>query len=58
MKRLWDIGLYEYISDLWNVVDFTTNTLYVVWFALRMSSLYITWASVVKSQGREPTSLF
>ncbi|KAH0809948.1 hypothetical protein GEV33_012846 [Tenebrio molitor] len=57
MKRLWDIGLYEYISDLWNVVDFTTNTLYVVWFALRMSSLYITWASVVKSEGREPTSL-
>lgn len=43
IRALWCDGLKEYVSDLWNIVDFITNTFYVMWFALRMSSWYITW---------------
>ncbi|XP_037087479.1 LOW QUALITY PROTEIN: transient receptor potential-gamma protein-like [Pollicipes pollicipes] len=36
IKQLWDIGLQEYASDLWNVIDFVTNALYVATIALRV----------------------
>ena len=29
------MGLKEYVSDMWNVVDFITNSLYVATIALR-----------------------
>ena len=29
------MGLKEYISDMWNVVDFITNSLYVATIGLR-----------------------
>ena len=35
IKQLWDVGLREYISDMWNVVDFITNSLYVATIGLR-----------------------
>jgi transient receptor potential cation channel subfamily C len=30
----------EYISDMWNVVDFITNSLYVATIALRITAYY------------------
>lgn len=35
MKQLWDVGLEEYVNDMWNVIDFVTNSLYVATVALR-----------------------
>ncbi|KAK9680093.1 Ankyrin repeats (3 copies) [Popillia japonica] len=52
MKSLWDGGIMEYISDLWNIVDFITNMFYVMWLALRFSSIYIVWREA--NQGRDP----
>lgn len=43
IQSLWCDGLEEYISDLWNIVDFITNVFYVMWLTLRMTSFYITW---------------
>ncbi|CAL8109852.1 unnamed protein product [Orchesella dallaii] len=40
IKSLWSDGLVEYISDLWNVVDFITNTLYVTWVVLRATAVF------------------
>lgn len=40
IKSLWSDGLGEYVSDLWNVVDFITNTLYVTWIALRGTAVF------------------
>ncbi|XP_030748042.1 transient receptor potential protein isoform X2 [Sitophilus oryzae] len=43
IKSLWNDGLMEYISDLWNIVDFITNMMYVFWLVLRLTSWYICW---------------
>ncbi|KAL1509540.1 hypothetical protein ABEB36_004255 [Hypothenemus hampei] len=43
MRSLWYDGLLEYISDLWNIVDFITNVFYVLWLALRLTSCYVCW---------------
>nr|XP_023013242.1 transient receptor potential protein-like [Leptinotarsa decemlineata] len=43
MRSLWCDGLEEYVSDLWNIVDFITNFFYVIWLALRLASFYVTW---------------
>merc|ERR1719319_794134 len=40
IKQLWDVGLKEYISDMWNVVDFITNSLYVATIGLRLRAYY------------------
>ena len=40
IKQLWDVGLKEYVSDMWNVVDFITNSLYVATIALRLRAYY------------------
>lgn len=40
VKQLWDIGLHEYINDMWNVIDFVTNSLYVATVALRVVSYF------------------
>jgi hypothetical protein len=34
------VGLREYVSDMWNVVDFVTNSLYVATIALRIVAYY------------------
>ncbi|CAG7729284.1 unnamed protein product [Allacma fusca] len=36
IKQLWDVGLQEYVGDMWNVLDFVTNSLYVATIALRI----------------------
>ncbi|GBP07503.1 Transient receptor potential-gamma protein [Eumeta japonica] len=38
VKQLWDVGLREYVHDMWNVLDFVTNSLYVATVALRVVS--------------------
>lgn len=40
MKQLWDVGLEEYVNDMWNVIDFVTNSLYVATAALRVVAYY------------------
>ncbi|XP_028027791.1 transient receptor potential-gamma protein-like [Bombyx mandarina] len=40
VKQLWDMGLREYVHDMWNVIDFVTNSLYVATVALRIVSHY------------------
>ncbi|CAG9782512.1 unnamed protein product [Diatraea saccharalis] len=41
IRALWTGGIMEYISDLWNIVDFITNMFYIAWISLRVSSWYI-----------------
>lgn len=43
MKQLWDVGLQEYLNDMWNVIDFVTNSLYVATVALRVVSFFQVW---------------
>ncbi|XP_003402180.1 transient receptor potential protein isoform X1 [Bombus terrestris] len=38
MRSLWSDGLLEYISDLWNIVDFVQNMFYVIWLMLRVTA--------------------
>jgi len=38
IKSLWEDGIIEYISDLWNIVDFIQNTFYVIWISLRITA--------------------
>ncbi|KAL6437813.1 hypothetical protein ACFW04_004272 [Cataglyphis niger] len=40
VKQLWDVGLEEYVHDMWNVIDFITNSLYVATVALRVVAYY------------------
>ena len=40
IKQLWDMGPHEYVSDMWNVVDFITNSLYVATIGLRLRAYY------------------
>ncbi|OWA53372.1 Transient receptor potential-gamma protein [Hypsibius exemplaris] len=35
VKQLWDVGIYEYLHDMWNFLDFITNSLYIGVIALR-----------------------
>lgn len=52
VKQLWDIGLHEYVNDMWNVIDFVTNSLYVATVALRVVSYFQvtkTFVSIEKS---------
>ncbi|XP_066598089.1 transient receptor potential protein [Prorops nasuta] len=38
VKSLWSSGLLEYVSDLWNIVDFVQNVFYVIWISLRLTA--------------------
>lgn len=41
---MWDVGLEEYVNDMWNVIDFVTNSLYVATAALRVVAYYrVKW---------------
>ena len=35
MKQLWDEGAKAYVQDLWNILDFITNSLYIATFTLK-----------------------
>ncbi|XP_012062424.1 PREDICTED: transient receptor potential protein-like [Atta cephalotes] len=41
IKALWTDGLIEYMSDLWNIVDFIQNTFYVIWISMRITAWWI-----------------
>ncbi|KFM82010.1 Transient receptor hypothetical-gamma protein, partial [Stegodyphus mimosarum] len=41
IKQLWDEGLLNYLYDMWNVVDFFTNMLYLTCIGLRFSAWFI-----------------
>ncbi|XP_045478716.1 transient receptor potential protein [Harmonia axyridis] len=43
ISALYKDGLLEYVSDLWNILDFITNFFYVIWLAVRISACFITW---------------
>ena len=36
IKQLWELGLADYLSDMWNILDFITNSLYVATITLRV----------------------
>jgi len=41
IKALWSDGLFEYIKDLWNIVDYTTNMFFMTWIMLRMTAFVL-----------------
>ncbi|XP_067121662.1 LOW QUALITY PROTEIN: transient receptor potential-gamma protein-like [Centruroides vittatus] len=40
IKQLWELGLTEYVNDMWNIIDFITNSLYVATVALRIVAYF------------------
>lgn len=36
VKQLWNDGAKNYVQDMWNILDFTTNSLYIATFALKL----------------------
>lgn len=40
IRSLYSDGLLEYVTDLWNIVDFISNSLFVMWMAMRFTSCY------------------
>lgn len=36
IKQLWDEGADEYCHDMWNILDFVTNSLYIATLTLRV----------------------
>ncbi|XP_051166224.1 transient receptor potential-gamma protein isoform X11 [Leptopilina boulardi] len=54
VKQLWDVGLEEYVNDMWNVIDFVTNSLYVATVALRVVAYYRVQK---ENEGREAGSI-
>lgn len=40
IKSLWHGGIEDYIGDLWNIIDFISNSFYVMWIGLRFTSWY------------------
>jgi transient receptor potential cation channel subfamily C len=40
IRSLYADGLLDYVSDLWNIVDFISNSFYVAWISLRFTSWY------------------
>lgn len=41
MKSLWRDGLLEYITDMWNMVDFAGNSFFTAWIFLRATAFYL-----------------
>nr|QDQ16917.1 transient receptor potential [Danaus plexippus] len=52
IRSLWSGGLMEYLSDLWNIVDFITNVFYISWISLRFTSWYIVQRDY--NSGKDP----
>ena len=40
IKQLWDVGIYEYLHDMWNFLDFITNSLYIAVIILRLVAFW------------------
>ncbi len=41
MKSLYTDGFFEYLNDLWNILDFVSNIFYITWIGLRFTAIYI-----------------
>ncbi|XP_050740535.1 transient receptor potential protein-like isoform X1 [Eriocheir sinensis] len=41
IKSLWSDGVMEYIKDLWNIIDFITNSFFMTWVLLRTTSFFL-----------------
>lgn len=41
MRTLYDDGLFEYLNDLWNILDYISNVFYITWIVLRFTAVYI-----------------
>ncbi|XP_037884366.1 transient receptor potential protein isoform X1 [Glossina fuscipes] len=41
LKALYSDGLFDYITDLWNIVDFISNMFYVTWILCRATAWII-----------------
>lgn len=46
VKQLWNDGLKAYTQDLWNILDFITNALYIATFTLK----FVAYARVRELQ--------
>nr|XP_037276515.1 transient receptor potential-gamma protein-like [Rhipicephalus microplus] len=51
MKQLWDLGLIEYVGDMWNIIDFITNSLYVATVALRVIAYLQVQKEIAQNTG-------
>lgn len=51
MKQLWDLGLVEYVGDMWNIIDFITNSLYVATVALRVIAYLQVQKEIAQNTG-------
>lgn len=47
LKTLYSDGLFEYIMDLWNIVDFVSNMFYVTWILCRATAWIIVHVSSI-----------
>lgn len=47
IKSLFSSGILDYLSDLWNIIDFISNFFYVTWIGLRITSWYVVQVSGV-----------
>ncbi|XP_065212607.1 transient receptor potential protein-like [Planococcus citri] len=52
MKALYVDGLFEYLNDLWNILDYISNVFYITWIFLRFTAFYVV--SLEYSQGFDP----
>lgn len=41
MRALYDDGLFEYLNDLWNILDYISNVFYITWIFLRFTAFYV-----------------
>lgn len=48
IKQLWDLGISEYLSDMWNILDFINNSIYVATIALRIIAYYQTQKEIIE----------
>ena len=51
IKSLWNDGLIEYITDLWNIVDFITNVFFTAWILLRATAWFVVQVALVNRRG-------
>ncbi|KAG8184492.1 hypothetical protein JTE90_002339 [Oedothorax gibbosus] len=51
IKQLWDSGPLQYINDMWNIIDFITNSLYVATVALRIIAYFEVQKEIAENTG-------
>ncbi|XP_054721214.1 transient receptor potential-gamma protein-like [Uloborus diversus] len=51
IKQLWDSGPLQYVNDMWNIIDFITNSLYVATVALRIIAYFQVQKEIAEDTG-------